>query len=105
MNVAEYGQLIRTKDRAVLEYRRRLDHPPEKVWRALTEPGQLAAWFPTTIDGERVTGAALTFRFEHLDIEPMHGEMLRFEPPALLEFTWGRTGSASPSRPTARARP
>jgi uncharacterized protein YndB with AHSA1/START domain len=89
MNVAEYGQLIRTKDRAVLEYRRRLDHPPEKVWRALTEPGQLAAWFPTTVDGERVAGAALTFRFEHLDIEPMHGEMLRFEPPALLEFTWG----------------
>ncbi|WP_431929508.1 SRPBCC family protein [Amycolatopsis tucumanensis] len=23
-----------------------MKHPPEKVWRALSEPGELAAWFP-----------------------------------------------------------
>ncbi len=105
MSVAGYGQLIRTEDRAVLEYRRRLAHPRERVWRTLTEPDQLAAWFPTTIDGDRVVGSALTFRFEHLDIDPMYGEMLRFEPPALLEFTWGRTGSALRSSPTAMGPP
>jgi uncharacterized protein YndB with AHSA1/START domain len=89
MNVTEYGQLIVTEDGASVQYRRRLAHPPEKVWRALTEPDQLAAWFPTTIEGERAAGAALTFRFEHLELEPMHGEMLRCEPPSALEFTWG----------------
>ena len=89
MTVSQYGQLIRTEDRAMLEYRRRFAHPPEKVWRALTEPDQLAAWFPTTIDGERAAGAALVFRFERLDIDPMQGEMLRFDPPVLLELTWG----------------
>jgi uncharacterized protein YndB with AHSA1/START domain len=89
MGVAEYGQLIRTGDRARLEYRRRLDYTPDKVWRALTEPDQLAAWFPTTIDGERAVGAELTFRFENMSLEPMHGEMLRLDPPRLLEFTWG----------------
>jgi uncharacterized protein YndB with AHSA1/START domain len=89
MTAAAYGQLIRTGDLAVLEYRRRFDHSSENVWRALTEPDRLAAWFPTTIDGERAAGAALTFRFEHLDLPPMHGQMLRFEPPSLLEFTWG----------------
>jgi uncharacterized protein YndB with AHSA1/START domain len=87
--MTDYGQLIKTGDRAVLQYRRRYNHSPEKVWRALTEPGELAAWFPTTIDGERETGAPLTFRFEHVEIEPMHGEMLEFDPPRLLEFTWG----------------
>jgi len=89
MTAPAYGQLIRTGDLAVLEYRRRFDHAPENVWRALTEPDRLAAWFPTTIDGERNGGAELTFRFEHLDLAPMHGQMLRFEPPSLLEFTWG----------------
>src|SRR5437588_2627419 len=89
MTAAAYGRLIRTGDLAVLEYRRRLDHSPENVWRALTEPDQLAAWFPTTIDGERTAGAALTFRFGQLDLPPMHGQMLTFEPPSLLEFTWG----------------
>jgi uncharacterized protein YndB with AHSA1/START domain len=89
MTAADLGQLIRTDNRATLAYRRRLTHPPERVWEALTEPDQLAAWFPTTIDGERVAGAPLTFRFEHLELEPMRGAMLRCEPPSLLEFTWG----------------
>ena len=89
MTAAAYGQLIRTGDLAVLEYRSRFDHSPENVWRALTEPDQLVAWFPTTIDGERTAGAALTFRFEQLDLPPMHGQMMTFEPPSLLEFTWG----------------
>ncbi len=87
--MTEYGQLIRTEDRATLEYRRRLAHTPARVWRALTEPDQLAAWFPSTIDGERAAGAPLSFRFEQLDIEPMHGEMVTFEAPSLLELTWG----------------
>lgn len=85
-----YGQLIQTADRATLEFRRRFKHPPEQVWRALTDPDELAAWFPTTIDGERAGGAELTFRFEHVEgIDPMHGEMLAFDPPSLLEFNWG----------------
>ncbi len=71
MTAADLGQLIRTDNRATLAYRRRLAHPPERVWEALTEPDELAAWFPTTIDGERGAGAPLTFRFEHVELEPM----------------------------------
>ena len=85
----DYGQLIRTEDRAILQYRRRYGHSPNKVWRALTEPGELAAWFPPTIEGERAAGATLKFGFEQLEIDPMEGEMLEYEPPRLLEFTWG----------------
>ncbi|MCW2567279.1 MAG: hypothetical protein JWN54_1376, partial [Mycobacterium sp.] len=36
-----------------LRFTRRLPHPPQKVWRALTEPEHLAAWFPTEIRGDR----------------------------------------------------
>ncbi len=85
----DYGVLERGGSRPVLRYERRLPHPPGKVWRALTEPQQLAAWFPTTIEGERAAGARLRFAFEDMPIEPMHGEMLRFEPPSVLEFSWG----------------
>lgn len=85
----DYGMLDRDGQRAVLRFRRRLSHSPEKVWRALTEPEHLDAWFPTTIEGEYAAGARL--RFAHRDnvVEPMEGEMLAFEPPTLMEFVWG----------------
>ncbi len=74
--------------RAVLRYRRHLAHPPEKVWRALTEDGHLAAWFPTTIEGPRQAGAPLRFSFRNGEGEPFAGEMLAFDPPSLLELRW-----------------
>jgi uncharacterized protein YndB with AHSA1/START domain len=82
-----YGSLEHG-EQPTLRYERQLPHPPEKVWRALTEDEHLAAWFPTTIDGERTAGAPLTFRFEHVALDPMHGEVVAFDPPSLLEFTW-----------------
>jgi uncharacterized protein YndB with AHSA1/START domain len=66
-----------------------LPHSPDKVWRALTEPAHLEGWFPTTVDGPRTAGATLVFRFLNLDIPPMEGTMVAFDPPHLLEFLWG----------------
>ena len=42
--------------RSVLRMERWLKHPPEKVWRAMTEPDRLADWFP---------GAALLSQAQH----------------------------------------
>jgi uncharacterized protein YndB with AHSA1/START domain len=39
-------------------------HPPEKVWRALTEPGLLAEWLLPVIDLKLERGAAFTFKTE-----------------------------------------
>jgi uncharacterized protein YndB with AHSA1/START domain len=86
----------------VLRFERHLAHPPEKVWRALTEPDQLRQWFPTDIEGERKLGAKLLFVFrddapraedmpellEH-DPEDLEGEYTEFDPPRLLAYTWG----------------
>ncbi|GLW11934.1 hypothetical protein Misp01_70620 [Microtetraspora sp. NBRC 13810] len=49
--------------RPALRIERRLAHPPEKVWRALTEPGQLSQWYP--------------FRALRMDLRP--GGMIHFE--------------------------
>jgi uncharacterized protein YndB with AHSA1/START domain len=83
------GQLEQTDTGWRLRYERRLSHSPEQVWRALTEREQLAAWFPTEIYGERAPGASLTFSHVDQDLPAMQGTMLRYEPPTLLEFTWG----------------
>jgi len=86
---ADFGTLDYADDRVTLRFTRRLPHPPGKVWRALTEPDHLAAWFPTTVDGERAAGAALSFTFPDLAMPPMDGAMLAYEPPTLLALTWG----------------
>jgi uncharacterized protein YndB with AHSA1/START domain len=32
-------------------------HAPEKVWRALTQPQHLQAWFPDNVEGDFEPGA------------------------------------------------
>jgi uncharacterized protein YndB with AHSA1/START domain len=72
-----------------LRFTRTLPHPVETVWRAITQPEHLAHWFPTTIEGERATGARLRFGFPGGQAEPFDGEMLAFEEPSVMEFRWG----------------
>ncbi|WP_186356804.1 SRPBCC family protein [Streptomonospora sp. PA3] len=82
-----YGRLAPAGDRWTVRIVRRLPHPPEKVWRAITEPEHLAAWFPSRIEGPREPGAELRFAFEGED-ETMSGRMIAYDPPRLLEFDW-----------------
>jgi uncharacterized protein YndB with AHSA1/START domain len=93
---------VRDDGTYVLRFVRQLAHTPEKVWRALTEPGQLRQWFPVDIEGERRVGAKLRFVFredapraedmpellEH-DARDLEGEFTAFDPPRLLAYTWG----------------
>ncbi len=83
------GKLERAGDRWRLRFQRELAHDPEVVWRALTEPEQLAAWFPHDIEGERAAGAPLQFVSRNGEAPPFAGEMLVYEPPQLLEMRWG----------------
>jgi uncharacterized protein YndB with AHSA1/START domain len=84
------GELEQLDDgRWQLRFTRTLPHPPEKVWRAITEPEHLAGWFPTTIEGERATGASLRFSFPNEQAPPFDGEMLAYVPCPLLSLRWG----------------
>lgn len=69
-----------------LRFTRRLPHSTDKVWRALTEPDHLQAWFPQRIEGKWVAGTPLRFVSDYGDFE---GEVLAVDPPTLLEFRWG----------------
>jgi len=84
-----FGTLERADGEVTLRFTRLLPHPPAKVWRALTEPQHLEAWFPTTIEGDLARGAPLRFGFREMQLPDFDGTMLAFDPPKLLELIWG----------------
>lgn len=89
MDDHDLGSLASAGDRWTLTFTRSFPHPPEKVWRAITEDDHLAAWFPQTIVGERRTGAPLRFVTSDEGDEGFDGEMVVCERPKVLEMTWG----------------
>ena len=86
--------LTKVRSRYRLGLERRLAHPPQQVWRVLTERNLLRQWFPCDVEGEWSVGSELRFTFLHregegLSDEELRGEVLTVDPPRLLEFRWG----------------
>jgi uncharacterized protein YndB with AHSA1/START domain len=79
-------------NRPTLRFERRLSHPATKVWRTITEPSELAHWFPSTVEGDIQAGGTLSFRFENMPLDApttMGGRVTDFDPPRLFAFYWG----------------
>jgi uncharacterized protein YndB with AHSA1/START domain len=76
-------------DRSALTFERRLAHSVERVWRAVTEPDELAHWFPSSVSGDLTPGGSLTFEFLDGEMPTMNGEVLEVDAPRSLAFTWG----------------
>lgn len=64
---------------------RELSHPPEKIWRALTQPHLIEAWLMKTAF-EPVVGHRFDFRADWGTIEC---QVLSVEPHQTLSYSWG----------------
>lgn len=66
-----------------------LSHPPDKVWRALTDARMVRAWLMPT-DFAPVVGHRFTFQATPMgDWDGVvHCEVLACEPPRLLRYSW-----------------
>jgi uncharacterized protein YndB with AHSA1/START domain len=61
-------------------------HPPERVWRALVDPSELAVWLMPTDFAPKVGGS---FVLETGDeIGTIRGEVLEIDEPRLLRCRW-----------------
>jgi uncharacterized protein YndB with AHSA1/START domain len=89
-----YGAYDTIENRPGLRFERRLSHPVEVVWRAITESDELEHWFPSRVEVDDLRpGAEMTFRFESMPLEGMPttitGRVTDFEPPHVFAFFWG----------------
>lgn len=81
-----YGAIRKTDDGYEATYERILKHPPEKVWRSITEPARIKDWYVRTELEPRVGGHYVEHH-DHVGMS-MEGEVTRFEPPHAFEHTW-----------------
>ena len=91
--MSDNGTITRVGERMQLRYMRRLAHPVEKVWAAITEPDHLLAWWGTA-EVDLVPGGKFSVEWLNTDdhgdrpVEPtiLHGVITQLDPPNVLEI-------------------
>jgi uncharacterized protein YndB with AHSA1/START domain len=103
------GVLERLPDgRRRLRFERVLSHPVERVWAALTQPGELGGWWGDA-ELDLREGGEFVMRWRNTDPEGnhpvMHATITALDPPSLLELSGDLHGvlrwELSPSGPDA----
>src|SRR5438552_6438317 len=72
---------------ATLTFQRRLPHPPEAVWEAITDPKQLSKWYMMRASVDRRAGGSIDFSGGPGDFH-VTGRILLWDPPFVLEYEW-----------------
>lgn len=83
----QFGKLTSHADGFQISFERRLNHPIEKVWDAITDPDKLKEWF-TDIEMDFRAGGKITIRFRDKDKTASFGRIVKIAPPNEFVFTW-----------------
>lgn len=83
------GDLIVHDGDLAICFERRLPASTDRVWRAVTEPEEMRAWFPCAVEGERAAGATVRFVFDGDDAPPEEGRIVSWSPPTSWSLEWG----------------
>jgi len=84
------GSIERTATGGVIRFERRLRYPLAEAWAAITEPSRLADWwlpFDADISVDLRPGGMMVFSATGDEPMTITCEILRVEPPVLLEHT------------------
>jgi uncharacterized protein YndB with AHSA1/START domain len=84
------AEVRKDADRWTLVLVRDLQHPPARVWQALTDPAHLVEWAP--FDADRNLGTVGPVKLSTVGTpapQISQTEVKRAEAPRLLEYSWG----------------
>ncbi len=85
--MSTHGTYMTIDGRPAVRFERRLAHPVDAVWRVVTDPAELAHWFPSEVVVELRAGGAMRFTFGPGAV--YDGEVVELDPPHLFAFLWG----------------
>lgn len=91
---SRHGTITHQEDSVTISFERRLAHPIEAVWAALTDPAHRARWFGPTLIEPR-PGGLIDMVSEGPPAPPemrrMTGRIRVWEPPHVLEHEWSQS--------------
>jgi uncharacterized protein YndB with AHSA1/START domain len=80
-------------ERPALRFERRIAHPVAAVWEAVTQPSELAHWFPCEVEVDLRLGGKMKFHFPEMTLpdtaSTLLGEVTELDPPQRFSFLWG----------------
>jgi len=88
---ASGAEVRKEGDKWTLILVRELRHPPEKVWKALTDPADLREWAPFDVDGS-LGAVGSTVKLSTVGLptpQVSETKVTRAERPKVLEYNWG----------------
>ncbi|WP_285706552.1 SRPBCC domain-containing protein [Microtetraspora sp. NBRC 16547] len=92
ITMTDYGSVSTTGDTCTLHFERRLPHPVERVWRAISEPRHLVEWL-AEVEIEPRTGGRVILRWlatdeygKQIALPLAHGVISDYKPPHVLQF-------------------
>ncbi len=72
----------------VLRFERRLPHPVAKVWRAITDPEELAGWFPWHVEIDLRTGGTIAFTHPSGAVTAPDAVITELDEPRVFAYRW-----------------
>ncbi|MFI6402186.1 SRPBCC family protein [Streptomyces sp. NPDC050548] len=89
MSVDLTGTYLTLDDgRPAVRFSRVYDQPLDRVWQFVTDPDQLAQWFPSRAEFEMRPGGTVTFSGDP-NMPESTGKVIAVDPPRHLSFEWG----------------
>ncbi|GHH91811.1 SRPBCC family protein [Streptomyces capillispiralis] len=73
--------------RPAVRFRREYDHPVDRVWRFVTDPDELAHWFPSRAEIDLRPGGTVAFSGDPA-LEDSTGRVIAVDAPRHLSFEW-----------------
>lgn len=106
--MCDYGRLIGPEE---IEFIRHFDADIEKVWQFLVDPEKRKLWFcggstddfvggriVLEFDHARISDSSAPEKYASEEVVTHHAEILEYDPPNRLAFTWFESGGAESSK-------
>jgi uncharacterized protein YndB with AHSA1/START domain len=83
------GELGTFKRGYCVAYHRTSKHPPGRLWRAITDSGEVTRWMAYPVEIDLRVGGAYHADFSRTDGGQLDGVIVKVEPLRLLRYAWG----------------